>query len=163
MPLLYIGPICSVIGITLITFLSSDSKLYLQIIYLFITGIGAGGVITVRVIAAQAAVPKHLIAVATAVVQFSMLLGGMIGIAVTGTIFNNALLRNVRSSVDLQLFLNSTDANINLIQLRQTLPTTSLVSSLVTAFLEAFRLSYRSILPYPIGMLVLAVVFVRQR
>ncbi|KAI8850576.1 major facilitator superfamily domain-containing protein [Chytridium lagenaria] len=163
MPLFYLGPIFSVTGITLITFLDANTKTALQVLFLLIAGIGTGGVITVRVIAIQSSVSKDLVAVATAVVQFCQLFGAMIGIAVTGTIFNNALLKNVQASPSLQSYLrkNATldqEGHLNLILLRQKLPTQDLIDDLVHAFLDAFHLSYKALIPFPVFMFLLSVV-----
>ncbi|KAJ3220189.1 hypothetical protein HDU67_005515 [Dinochytrium kinnereticum] len=168
--LMYIGGVFQGVGIFLITILKEESTIYEQVAYLFITGFGLGLVVCTRIIAVQVIVKKSLVAVATGVSQFFRLLGGTLGVAITGTIFNNAIESAISSKWDLdeyigQTLANATDPgaarrNMNFVSLRLTLPTDKLIDSLVDAFLHAFRLAYRSMLAYPVITLILTVAFV---
>ncbi|KAI8607918.1 major facilitator superfamily domain-containing protein, partial [Chytriomyces sp. MP71] len=89
--LFFIGPFITAAGIALMAFLDSGSALWQQIVYLAVFGLGIGSMIQARVIGIQAAVPSEYIAVATAVAQTGNTLGGAVGIAITGTIFNNVI------------------------------------------------------------------------
>ncbi|KAJ3109592.1 hypothetical protein HDU96_007174 [Phlyctochytrium bullatum] len=171
--LIYIGGVLETIGITLITFLQDSSVLVEQVVYLFVTGFGLGLVVCTRIIAVQVIVRKHLVAVATGVSQFFRLLGGTLGVAVTGTIFNNAISSAASRRYPLDMHIatmleNATDPGaarrtLNFVALRSKLPNDTLVNMLIDSFLEAFRLAYRSMLAYPLITLLLTVLFVRTQ
>ncbi|KAJ3096869.1 hypothetical protein HDU97_005467 [Phlyctochytrium planicorne] len=160
-PMFFIGPILSIIGIALTSTLDATSSVGLRILYLFIAGIGIGSVVTVRIVAIQTSVEPEWIAVGTALTLFSQMLGGMIGISVTGAIFNNILLNRVSSTASLLPYLP--DGRVNFISLRESLPTAGLKMDLIKAFVDGFAVSYRSFLVCPLIILVLALVFIRRR
>ena len=66
-------------------FTQSRPILYSQI-YLVITALGFGGVVATLSVAVQNAVPFQYVGVATAALQFCRSLGGMAGLAATGTV-----------------------------------------------------------------------------
>ena len=66
-------------------FAQSRPILYSQI-YLVITALGFGGVVATLSVAVQNAVPFQYVGVATAALQFCRSLGGMMGLAATGTV-----------------------------------------------------------------------------
>ncbi|KAJ3115251.1 hypothetical protein HDU96_000966 [Phlyctochytrium bullatum] len=165
---LYAGPVLSGVGVGLTSILVPSSPLLLQTVYLLPLGLGIGAVISVRIVAVQAGVPKHLTAVVTAVAQFTQLLGGMIGVAITGTVYNNELQRLVVANQPLQTFLytqpgyNGDVTSVDLLKLRHALPTKELVDELVSSFLGAFAMAYRSMLPFIGLMLIMIVASVRR-
>ncbi|KAJ3215525.1 hypothetical protein HDU67_000313 [Dinochytrium kinnereticum] len=159
LPFLYIGPIIIIVGVALISTLTSSSSQAQQILYLLVAGIGAGCIIQIRILALQASVDAPKIAIATAVSQFCQSLGGTIGVAVTGTVFNNVLAKNIESNSRLLTVLNGEDpAKINLPILREVLAVRNpeLLRELVEAFVGAFQVAYRLILPFPVVILVMA-------
>ncbi|KAJ3113148.1 hypothetical protein HDU96_003743 [Phlyctochytrium bullatum] len=171
--LMYLGSLWQLVGILLVTFLRPNSHAAEQTAYLFITGVGLGLIVCTRLIAVQVIVRRADAAVATGLSQFFRLLGGTLGIAVTGTIFNNALEAGIAERLDLDDYVwemidNSTDPGearrtLNFVSLRTRLPNEGLVGSLVEAFLFAFRIAYRSMLPYPLIIFLLAVLVVRRQ
>ncbi|KAH6586224.1 hypothetical protein BASA50_000689 [Batrachochytrium salamandrivorans] len=90
-PFLFIGSILLTIGAVLISTLSQHSTHAEQIGYLLLAGLGVGCMIQIRTIGIQASVSPHNIAVATSSSTFFQSLGGSIGVAIVGTIFNNVL------------------------------------------------------------------------
>ncbi|ORY41975.1 MFS general substrate transporter, partial [Rhizoclosmatium globosum] len=87
--LFYAGPVFMIIGCALTSFLDANSPLIQQIGVMFIFGFGGGLVYQTRVVAMQLSVKTELIAVATSVSTTCFLLGGAVGISITGTIINN--------------------------------------------------------------------------
>ncbi|KAJ3411118.1 hypothetical protein HDV05_002727 [Chytridiales sp. JEL 0842] len=167
-PFLFIGSSICIVAIGLLSTLSSSSPFVIQLLYLFIVGCGIGNLVQIRVLAIQAAVPQDLIAVATAVSQFSQSLGGTVGIAITGTLFNNLFSSNLANFPALEAALTS-PALIALLQkagsrgdpigLRpflEILGLTEALQGLVSAFEGAFQVAYRWILPFACLMLVCA-------
>ncbi|KAJ3348271.1 hypothetical protein HDU91_006594 [Kappamyces sp. JEL0680] len=87
----FIGPTILAVGQGLLSTLSASTPKYAQILFLIVPGIGIGCLIQVRILSIQASVSKENIAVATAICNFFFNLGGTVGIAIGGTIFNNTL------------------------------------------------------------------------
>ncbi|KAJ3108397.1 hypothetical protein HDU96_007534 [Phlyctochytrium bullatum] len=165
LPFLYVGPVIITIGLALISTLNASSSSAQQIMYLLVAGLGCGCIIQIRILALQASVDGPRIAIATAVSQFCQSLGGTIGVAVTGTIFNNVLAQKLSNSPGLAKVLEGQDpAKVNLPILREILVAkgqTALLGELVEAFVGAFQIAYRAILPFPILILIMAF-FVKQ-
>ena len=76
-------------------FARNSPVLYSQI-YLMITALGFGGVVATLSVAVQNAVPYRDVGVATAALQFSRSLGGMMGLAITGIV----MVQRFRSGVE---------------------------------------------------------------
>ncbi|KAJ3098110.1 hypothetical protein HK100_005170 [Physocladia obscura] len=184
---LYFGPIIIVIGIALIALLDKNSSNAVKIVYLGLFGIGCGTILQIRTLAIQYSVPRNLIAIATATAQTCSSLGGAIGIAVTGTVFNNVVENNLSGAAALQSILSKFAANgisvdetnvpgvLDLLQASAlNVPNNTAAAALYNAtlanatnevidgFTGAFKIGYICLLPYPVIMFLLAVFFVRQ-
>ncbi|KAJ3056698.1 hypothetical protein HK097_005099 [Rhizophlyctis rosea] len=157
-PLFFTGGALLTTGVALISTLSESSNRGMQIGYLLIAGVGVGNLIQTRVIGAQASVSPKNIATVTSTVNFFQTFGGVIGIAIVGTIFNNAAADNLREALA-QLPAGSPPLPFD----PATAPSavTSLpepVRSLVIhAFTQALSLAYKCALPFTALILVLAV------
>ncbi|KAJ3158888.1 hypothetical protein HK101_001219 [Irineochytrium annulatum] len=162
---IYVGSLTLALGIGLISTLTASSPEAIQIIYLFITGLGAGCVIQIRVLGLQASVDPPRIAIATAVSQFSQSLGGALGVSVTGTVYANALASKLTGEPTLGPFLASKGLdprNVNLPMLRDALAGYPvLLGELVDAFAGAFSVAYKATLPFAF-VILLAAFFVKQ-
>eukprot|EP00842_Homolaphlyctis_polyrhiza_P002175 jgi/Hompol1/2959/HPOL_006250-RA len=90
-PPIYFGSIMLTVGSAMMSTLNQHSTTAQQIGYQIIAGIGIGSMIQMRVIGIQSSVSPHNIAVATATSSFCQSLGGSIGVAVVGAVFNNIL------------------------------------------------------------------------
>ncbi|KAI8900706.1 major facilitator superfamily domain-containing protein, partial [Globomyces pollinis-pini] len=89
--LFFIGPVIVICGEYLLSTMDVSSSSLIQSVYLLITGIGFGCYISQRTFAIQSSVSKENLAVATSMVNFVHFLGGTIGIAIGGAVFNNSL------------------------------------------------------------------------
>ncbi|KAI9350691.1 major facilitator superfamily domain-containing protein [Obelidium mucronatum] len=184
---LFIGPVVMAVGVVLVSFLDRNSSTIQQIFYLFILGLGVGSMIQVRVLGLQASVPRKLIAIATAVAQTCNSLGAAIGIAITGTIFNNVVVSNTANDAELQGFIKKLATRGISIETSEVLPLLGILDAskafypqgspaaaaqynatlalardeLVTGFNGAFKIAYLCIVPYAVAIFV-AAFFVKQ-
>ncbi|KAJ3111399.1 hypothetical protein HK100_002703, partial [Physocladia obscura] len=102
---LFIGPFIIIIGTVLTSIMNKSSPEVVRIFFLFIFGLGVGTILQIRLIALQSAVPRELIAIATAVAQTCNSLGSAVGVAITGTIFNNVIATQAAGDSALQFFI----------------------------------------------------------
>ncbi|KAF2256147.1 MFS general substrate transporter [Trematosphaeria pertusa] len=105
------GWIAWAVGLGLFSTLDSSSGLGKQIGYALLTGFGVGQTLQPSLIAVQAGVERKNMAVVTSVRNFIRNLGGTLGLAISGTVINNAvrtaLLPSGLSLSEIQLLLNS--------------------------------------------------------
>ena len=158
MTFVYISSVLMTAGITMISFLKSDSSTVVQVFALIVLGVGIGCLIQIYIIGSQAAVDSKNVAVATAVTTFCMILGGTLSVAITGTILNNIFISEIASKPLLETALTSLTSSdlqdpINLRAQLQAVDATAL-AELVDSFLAAFSLAYRCTLPYSVSVFV---------
>ncbi|KAJ3389281.1 hypothetical protein HDU84_008919 [Entophlyctis sp. JEL0112] len=171
---LVIGPIFAIAGLGVTSSLNSTSFEVQKVFYLLILGMGCGCMIQTRVLGIQASVPRELIAIATAVSQTCMTLGGAFGISVSGAVFNNIISSGVSgysslSSAIAQLEEHGIDVNPSevtaLSQLLLNVPFLTNGSAanedLINLFTNAFNIAYLSLIVYP-AMILVAVVFLKH-
>ncbi|KAJ3014332.1 UNVERIFIED_CONTAM: hypothetical protein HDU68_000339, partial [Siphonaria sp. JEL0065] len=160
----YIGAGFATAGIALTSSMTRSTTLFEKLAYLFIFGLGGGVLVSLRMLAAQFSVPVELISIASAVTQTMGKLGGSVGVAISGTIFNNHLLSVADSLPTLSVALvelsqkgYSVDPT-DVLQVSQLLINVSGLSvngttaneELVGAFGDAFRVVYLTLL-LPLG------------
>ncbi|KAG0082538.1 hypothetical protein BGZ92_011639 [Podila epicladia] len=90
-PFIWIGLILSTTGTGLLVLLNEDSSRGEIIAYLFINGCGLGFSMQTLMLAIQSAVATKDIAMATANATFFRTVGSVFGVAISGTVFNNAV------------------------------------------------------------------------
>ncbi|KAJ3101181.1 hypothetical protein HDU97_001593 [Phlyctochytrium planicorne] len=168
LPWLYIGSITLIIGIVTTSTLRPDSSRALAECFLLICGMGVGCLVQIRVLALQASVDQPRIAIVTAVSQFCQTLGGSIGVAITGTVFNNLLSQNIQNSPELVNFLLKLKidptGDLNLPGLRALLVKVNrpdILELLLNAFVDSFDVAYRCIVPYAV-LILICTFFVKQ-
>ncbi|KAJ3079081.1 hypothetical protein HDU99_000189, partial [Rhizoclosmatium hyalinum] len=175
----FMGPAILAVGVGLTSLLNGRSGMAERIIFLALMGFGAGFVFQMRVVALQASVPTKYIAVVTALASTCLLLGGAVGIAVTGTIFNNLIASATADNEQLQLLVGilqkegypaSTSEVLGLLEMfvgmakkypKFIVAVAESSAQLVTAFNDAFKVAYLSMIVYPVIMLACAF-FVKQ-
>ncbi|KAJ3046062.1 hypothetical protein HDV00_003812 [Rhizophlyctis rosea] len=161
-PLFFSGGTILTIGIALISTLSETSNKGMQIGYLLLAGIGVGNLIQTRVIGAQASVSLKNIAVVTSTVNFCQTFGGVIGIAIVGTIFNNKARSNLEEALagipNSSSFAGGLEAIFNQPALVSQLPIPDAAKvAIIHAFVQALSLAYKIALPFAILIVILAV------
>ncbi len=80
------------VGLYLLSLLTPTTSLGVSSVYMFVVGFGLGAVMQVLVVAVQNAVPYSQLGTATSSATFFRSIGGVIGIALFGAIFDNRLL-----------------------------------------------------------------------
>jgi EmrB/QacA subfamily drug resistance transporter len=87
-----VGTGITAIGLYMLSLLSPTTTLAMSSLYMFVLGFGLGLVMQVLVVAVQNAVPYSQLGTATSSATFFRSIGGVVGIALFGAIFNNRLL-----------------------------------------------------------------------
>ncbi|GJJ75901.1 hypothetical protein EMPS_08259 [Entomortierella parvispora] len=94
-PFIWIGLSLATIGMGLMVLLTEDSSRIKIIGFLFLTGLGVGCVTQMAMLAIQSGVEPKDIAVATANAIFFRTVGSVLGVAICGAVFNNAVKNNL--------------------------------------------------------------------
>lgn len=89
------GTLVMVIGLYLLSTMTAHTSLFVASSYMFVLGLGIGGVMQVLVIAVQNAVPYSQLGTATSAATFFRSIGGSFGVAIFGAIFNSRLSSNL--------------------------------------------------------------------
>ncbi|KAJ3016809.1 UNVERIFIED_CONTAM: hypothetical protein HDU68_012013 [Siphonaria sp. JEL0065] len=163
---LFIGPVFMISGASLTAFLDVNSLLVQKVFYLLIFGIGCGAMIQTRVLAIQASVPVHLIAIVTAVSQTCMTLGGAFGVSISGTIFNNIISTEINNYPTLTSAISQLQQHGIPAHPTEVLALSGMLKSvpfltngsaanddLVAVFNHAYKIAYLTLLVYPIVIL----------
>jgi EmrB/QacA subfamily drug resistance transporter len=87
------------LALFLLSHLSVNTPFWQTAIYMVVLGAGLGLTMQVLLLAAQNSVPYAQLGVATSIATFSRSVGGSIGVAVFGTVFNNRLAANLPKHV----------------------------------------------------------------
>ena len=86
-----VGAVTMLIGVFLLSRMDSNTSLWVAIIFMIITGLGVGPFFSILTLIAQNAVPRSKLGVGTGSARFFGQLGGVLGVAVVGTVVNNTL------------------------------------------------------------------------
>lgn len=86
-----VGAFVSVAGIFLLSRMDANTPLWVAIIFMIVAGLGAGPFFSILGLIAQNSVPRSQLGVGTAASRFFAQLGGVLGVAVVGTVVNNTL------------------------------------------------------------------------
>jgi EmrB/QacA subfamily drug resistance transporter len=86
-----IGAVTMLVGVFLMSRMDSSTSLWVAIIFMIITGLGVGPFFSILTLIAQNAVPRSRLGVGTGAARFFAQLGGVLGVAVVGTVVNNTL------------------------------------------------------------------------
>ncbi|KAJ3113109.1 hypothetical protein HK100_002090, partial [Physocladia obscura] len=174
-PFLRFGPIIMAVGIVLISLFDGSTTIAVRIISLFVFGTGVGSLVQISPLALQCSVPYELIAIATGVTQTCNTLGRAIGVAIMGSISNNIIVSDQAGDTELQSFISKfISAGIS-VDPSNTLSILALLEEsaayypnntaaaavynstlakateeLINGFTYSFKISYLSLLPYPI-------------
>ncbi|KAI9290915.1 MFS general substrate transporter [Neoconidiobolus thromboides FSU 785] len=142
-PFIWSGMMLLIIGNSLMARLSIDMLRFEEILYPLITGIGIGLCIQTCIVGAQVAVKEEHVAIMTAFVNFSITIGGVFGLAIQGSIFNNILVENLKGllpEINPSLIIES------LGYLRSLPPDQYALA--IQAYLTAYRTMFLSLIPF---------------
>ncbi|KAF8988146.1 hypothetical protein BGZ52_000274 [Haplosporangium bisporale] len=157
---IWLGTTIMSIGVGLCMLLDHDSNMGEQIGYLLIVGSGIGLILQTVMLAAQAAVEKHDMAIVTALCGFMNSIGGGIGIAMCSALFNNHLATQfAKFPGDVLIVIKEfhLDESITAVQLLPE-PTKSLV---IEAYVNTFQYIFKCILPITCAAFVISL-FIRK-
>ncbi|KAI8810962.1 major facilitator superfamily domain-containing protein, partial [Cladochytrium replicatum] len=90
-PFFFIGGALLAVGVGLLSTIDENTEYWKLALMLFVSGAGVGCAMQTRLLAAQAAVPLSMIAIATSLSGFCQTFGGGIGISVFGAVFSNTV------------------------------------------------------------------------
>lgn len=93
------APVLMAIGAYLMTHLVSTTNNQVLWSWMFLIGIGIGPGMAGYTVVVQAAVPLNRMGVATSTLTFFRQIGGSVGLAVAGTVFNASFINNLASSM----------------------------------------------------------------
>jgi EmrB/QacA subfamily drug resistance transporter len=150
-----IGTAVVSVGLALLSTMSVDTNLALVALYMLVFGLGMGLIMQVITIAVQNAVEYRDMGTATAAVNFFRSMGGALGVAMFGSVFNNRLDINVTRYVpaDALQGLSTRTLTSSPEQLR------GLSAPVLEGLRQAFAHSLESVflLAIPVGLVAFAV------
>lgn len=159
-----IGLLVAAVGLWLLSLLTVDTPLPVAGVYMFVTGAGIGLVMQVLVLAAQNAVDRKDLGVATSGVTFFRSLGGALGVAVFGALLTHRLADTIPARL--------AEAGVQVDQLAGGIPTLGspaqiaalpepVHSAVVAGFADALQTTFLAAVPFAIvGFLV--ILFLRE-
>jgi MFS family permease len=139
-PFLLISPLLLSVGGGLLYTVTVDTSNARLIGFQILYGVGAGGALTNTLMAIQAefASEPEMIAQGTSVVSFTQLLGGVVGIAIAGTVFSNQLRSNIASIPGGGISPEIAEIVVASVTVIQTLPD-GLKGTVINAYVQALR------------------------
>nr|KAJ3418714.1 hypothetical protein HK105_007946 [Polyrhizophydium stewartii] len=153
-PFFFVGHIVLTVGAALMSTLSENSTRGQQIGYMIIAGCGIGLMVQTRILGIQAAVTHANIASATSSSNFFQTLGGVLGIAIVGTTFNNVLAAELGPELSALVSHNPTGVG--------SLPDAERAKPLA-GFSKAFDTAYKVVIPLAALIFVLALLVKQSR
>ncbi|KAF9109727.1 hypothetical protein BGX27_007261 [Mortierella sp. AM989] len=93
-PYIWVALVTYIAGVALLSLWDEESGLNVQIGFLFVVGLGLGGCMQSVVLAGQVAVVNADIATVTSMLSFFRSMGGVVNVAIGGSIINNVLSQN---------------------------------------------------------------------
>ncbi|OZJ05907.1 hypothetical protein BZG36_01177 [Bifiguratus adelaidae] len=158
---IWAGTAILTVGGALMRLLSADSNRGEQIGYLLVAGVGCGCCMQTLTIAAQTSVHYKDIAIITSLGNFFRTVGGVFGIAISASVFNNSLSTNLANVLE-QLHIN-----IPITVAQQDFEFVKSIADPVakyavqTAYVDALDLVYTLVIPFG-GMAFIASLFIQH-
>ncbi len=100
------------LALYLLSLMTVSTSLFEASLFMFILGLGIGGVMQVLVIAVQNAVPYEYLGTATSTATFFRSIGGSFGVAIFGAIFNAQLTKNLPKYLPASVLKSLNSGNI---------------------------------------------------
>ncbi len=142
---LIIGPPISAFGLFMLSTLHAGSPQSDAIIYLIVTGMGLGAVMSNYIVAAQNVVSKKEMGVTTSSMTLFRAIGGTIGVTVLGAIVNSRMVAELGRNLPAGAMSTLPTTDVNSIG---GLLMSPLASSIPSPVLEAIRLSLSNSITY---------------
>jgi MFS family permease len=97
--IMFVGSIINLVGVCLIAFIRQNSTLAEQIIFVMINGVGLGCIFQLGIFTSSLSVAPEDVAIATGFTTFSLNIGGVIALAIVGSVYNTTLLSRIQESL----------------------------------------------------------------
>ncbi|KAI8804931.1 major facilitator superfamily domain-containing protein [Cladochytrium replicatum] len=97
-----LGGVLMTVGHGLLTLMDENLDYWKAALITVVFGISVGCLMQTRTLAVQAAVPPKMIAIATGLSTFAQMLGGSVGLAIFGAVFNNRIFDELINSLPSQ-------------------------------------------------------------
>ncbi|HTW21121.1 MAG TPA: MDR family MFS transporter [Mycobacteriales bacterium] len=151
-----LGTAMTAVALYLFSHIAWNTPFWQTAIYMAILGAGLGLTMQVLIIAAQNSVPYRELGVATSLATFSRSIGGSIGVAVFGTIFDNRLAQNLPKHVPTQALkhLHGTSVAANPAAVKQLPPLVR--HGLQVAFSDSLHVVFLAAVPFAVVAFVFA-------
>jgi EmrB/QacA subfamily drug resistance transporter len=107
-----IGGIVATAGVFLLTTMTISTNLLQAAIFMVIAGLGLGVFFSVLTLAAQNALPRTSLGVGTGAVRFLGQLGGVLGVAIVGSVVNGTLATDIVNRLPAQTVQRLTPAGV---------------------------------------------------
>ncbi|KAJ3208893.1 hypothetical protein HK099_008632, partial [Clydaea vesicula] len=153
---LLLGTVILMIGSVFMATIQVNTSKAVQMIYLTILGIGLGFLGQTVLLAIQASVTPDMIAIATSVAIFSNTIGGLVGIAVTGSVYNNAVVANLAGLVSAK---TASEIVLNPVTIKSI--SADILPKVLEAVCAAIRTSFLTVVPYSVILFIL-VLFIKE-
>ena len=148
------GTALAAFGMFLLSTLEADSARSLASAFMFVVGAGIGLVMQVMVLATQNSVDRKHLGIATATVSFFRSVGGSVGVALFGALFNARLATNLAKDLPSGVGGLSESAASGSIEAIQALPAAAQVAYKV-AFTDALTFVFLIVVPVVLVAFVL--------
>jgi EmrB/QacA subfamily drug resistance transporter len=141
---MWFGSVISLIGVCLFAFLPKIESTPVEMVVVVVNGMGLGLYLQLITLTCQVSVPQEDVAISTGFSGFSTNIGGVIGIAVIGSVFDNTLVDQISKHLSEytphQLILPEIVKNLSSEQ----------VQLLRNGYFESFQLSFKLLIPFNI-------------
>ncbi|HKV57774.1 MAG TPA: MFS transporter [Ktedonobacteraceae bacterium] len=107
-----IGGVIATVGVFLMTQMTISTSLLQVAIFMVVAGLGLGVFFSVLTLAAQNALPRTALGVGTGAVRFLGQLGGVLGVAIVGTVVNSTLASDIVKRLPAQTVQRLTPAGV---------------------------------------------------
>ncbi|KAK3820204.1 MAG: major facilitator superfamily domain-containing protein [Benniella sp.] len=159
---IWVGTTMMSIGIGLCMLFDAHSGMGQQIGFLLIVGLGIGLILQTCMLAAQAAVEKEDMAIATALCGFFNSIGGGIGIAMCSALFNNHLMANIlRMPLETQAVLAQYHVFEEITAVQELPP--AVKAEVIEAYVDTFQFIFKCITPIACAAFLLSLLIRKLR
>ncbi|KAF9209385.1 hypothetical protein BGZ49_004690 [Haplosporangium sp. Z 27] len=156
-PFIWTGLALATTGTGLLTLLTEHSSRGMEIGFLLINGFGLGLSMQTTILAVQSSVATKDIAVATANSTFFRTVGSVLGVAITGTVFNNGVKNNLQPLIELNPAIVEVIANSYLAPKFGP----EIEAQILHAYMLALRSAFRVCIPF-MGLAWISSLFIQH-
>jgi MFS family permease len=146
--IMFVGSVINLVGVCLVTFIRQNSTLAEQFILVMICGIGLGCNFQLGIFMSSLSVAPEDVAIVTGFTTFSLNIGGVIALAIVGSVYNTTLLQRIQENLP----------EVNAADILQNggarLLTSAQQEVLKYCYHEAFRYGMICIIPFAILMVI---------